>query len=112
MPARGGAIVTVTVRQSVITVTRGDAPKVRGGSWGTAESSFWKRLQTVLNANSHGTLRWIKTCPAKDGHLTGAPFYLTNAKRTRFVHDGQYAIRCPAEDYNAGRAVVLEYHTA
>lgn len=102
---------TIRWSENSLTVRRGTAPRVRGGTWGTAESAFWAKLKTALNQD--GALPvWIKTCPGKDGHLTGAPYYLTNKPRSRFVYDPSYAIRCPAEDYNAGREVRLSYAAA
>lgn len=93
-------------------VTRNGNGRIRGGTWGTDESAFWARLKIALNARPDGRGPWIKTVPAKDGHMTGSPYYLTNKQRTRFLHDGRYAIRNVAEDYNAGLEVKLDYVTA
>lgn len=82
-----------------------EAP-VRGGTWGTAESAFWGRLRDAANAVGVDP-HLVRRCPAKDGHLTGAPYYLTTRSRGLAIWDGKYAIRSAAEDFNSGVVVEL-----
>jgi hypothetical protein len=104
----------IEIQGNTIEVRQGTPDeKIRGGTWGTAESAFWRKLRTALNDGAAFfpffpfTPRWVKTNPQKHGHLTGAEHYLTTHRRDVAIYDPSYAVRCPAEAFNDGRTVLL-----
>lgn len=95
---------TVTVTAS----TPGE--RVRGGSWGSLDSAFWGRLRDLVRDpvfDRPARREWIRACPGKDGHLTGAPYYLTRRDRSECIHDPYYAVRSAGESFNNGESVTL-----
>lgn len=72
------------------------------------ESAFWYRLKRHCQAAG---LDVVKKAPAKDGHMTSAPFYLRERKGAFAIIDGYYAIRSPHLEFNLRQPVPLEYHT-
>jgi hypothetical protein len=93
-------------------VTRCDSPKVR------TESAFWHALKNELNARriADGAQgQWRKVRPERGGYgLTSMPYALhmygsaRHRRQQAMIYDGQYAIRCPREEYNMGATVRLE----
>ncbi len=75
----------------------------------TSESAFWYRLRNHLRARGHDV---IKKCPARDGHMTSAPYYLRDRKGAYAISDGYAAIRSPHTEFNAYEPVYLTYHQA
>lgn len=89
-------------------VTRGDATKVRGGSWGSAESAFYARLRDVLRAEEEEDV--IRQVPENDGHMVSAAYYIRDRRgRYCYLH-GKHQIESAAEVYNNGGTVQLERH--
>ena len=81
--------------------------RVRGGSRGSHESAFWKRVLETARA-TWPSIKWVKAIPGNDGHLTSAPYYVTSADRKIHIFDGAYAIRDVASDFNKGNNPRLE----
>ncbi len=106
-----------------LTITRGTFPKIRGGTWGTAEAAFWKRLRDTLNETEDTgaregrwtrreaqRARWRRVNPQRHGHMTGSRYMLLDQGNRRCIHDvDSYAVRDPAEVYNQGGRVRLAY---
>jgi transcription initiation factor IIE alpha subunit len=68
------------------------------------ESAFYYKLKRVL-LNSDEDL--VKKCPAKDGHLTSAPYYLRDRKGAYCYYDEFHAIRDIARDFMKNGSVEL-----
>ena len=69
-----------------------------------SESALFYALRNALQAQGRDC---IKKCPGKDGHLTGAPWYVRARDSKWCVYDGDYAIRDAAKDLNAARTLTL-----
>ena len=101
---------------SGVTVIRGtrpsathDSPRVRN------DSAFWYAVRNALNAARTGAGTWRKINNrglGKRGALTGMPYALAFSDELTFLVDHDYAIRCPAKEYNAGLAICLSFHYA
>ncbi|MDO8705369.1 MAG: hypothetical protein Q7J84_10530 [Sulfuricaulis sp.] len=77
------------------------------------ESAFWYALRNAMNAARTGKGAWRKINNAglsKRGALTSMPYALEFSVDKALLVDNDYAIRCPAKDYNAGLAVCLSFH--
>ena len=104
----------VQADSSGVTVIRGtrpsaahDSPRVRN------ESAFWYAVRNALNAARTGAGTWRKINNrglGKRGALTGMPYALEFSVDHTLLIDNDYAIRCPAKEYNAGLAVCLSFH--
>lgn len=96
--------ITRSGRGGYLSITRDGGPRVRGGTWGTGESSFYRAVRDALRADGEDVIRQV---PAKDGHMHGAPYYIRDRRgRYCYLHD-RYAIEDAAERYNNGEAVTL-----
>ena len=80
----------------------------RSGYSGCADSGVFYAVQRILNARGYDL---AKGTPGDHGHLTGEPYYLYPRKRGKgphiYIHDGGYALRCAAEDFNKFGTVTL-----
>jgi hypothetical protein len=96
-----------SIRGSVCEVVRekGD-PKLRGGTWGSAESQFFHRLRNVLRGQGHDV---VQRRMQADGHMMGDEWsqYLRERKWAWCVVDEQWAIRDVAKEFNEGGKVSL-----
>jgi hypothetical protein len=70
----------------------------------TNESALWYKVKCMLNKRGYDL---VKKEPAKDGHLTGAPYYLRDRKDKFCFHDEMYMIRNIAKDFNHNGKVEL-----
>jgi hypothetical protein len=71
------------------------------------ESGFWFMLKHAMKRQGHDM---VKKAPAKDGHLTSAPYYLRDRKGRYAIHDGQYMLRDLAADFRLKIPVYLEIY--
>ena len=78
--------------ENTITVYRGDSPKYYN------ESLLWAHIRDEIN--SSGLFDVIKKCPAKDGHLTSAPYYIRERSGKFALTDDNYALRMLYDDFN------------
>lgn len=88
-------------------VSRGAAKKIRGGSWGSPEASFYRELRDALRGIGEDVIRRV---PEKDGHMTSAPYYIRERKGSYCYWHERHQIESAAEVYNAGGTVLLERH--
>ncbi|HUV84125.1 MAG TPA: hypothetical protein VMV86_00355 [Methanosarcinales archaeon] len=83
---------------AIVIIYRGNSPKYY------SESLLYAHIRN--NINDSGLFNVIKKCPAKDGHLTSAPYYIRERKGKWCLFDYMYAIRMLYEDFNAGKCVL------
>jgi len=82
-----------------VTVHRGDSPKYCN------ESLLWAHIRDEINAS--GLFDVVKKCPAKDGHLTNAPYYIRDRKWEWCLHDPDAAIRGLHREFNHGKCTLV-----
>ncbi len=71
-----------------------------------SESLLWYRIKQILNDAGFDV---IKKCPAKDDHLTSAPYYIRDRKHRFCLFDDNHQIRSLTEVFNAFEEVRLTY---
>ena len=69
------------------------------------ESLLWYYAKQILNEKYNYDL--IKKCPASDGHLTSAPYYLRDRKDKFCLHDELHQVRDLAKDFMNNGVVSL-----
>ena len=70
-----------------------------------SESRLWYRIKQALIARGHDV---IKTCPAKDGNLTDAPYYIRERGSAWALYDNEYMIHDMAEAFNRNGGITLQ----
>jgi len=97
------------------TVIREDVPRASMvGARVRNESAFWYAVRSAINAARTGTGTWRKVNNrglCKRGALTSMPYALEFSLDRTLLVDNDYAIRCPANAYNAGEGVRLQFFT-
>lgn len=61
------------------------------------ESTFYYRVVNALRELGYDVVRQV---PSKDGHLTGAPYYIRQRKRKWALFHNEYAIESAHEEFN------------
>ncbi len=72
-----------------------------------SESLLFYRIKQILNDAGFDV---VKKCPAKDGHLTSAPYYIRDRKGRFCLHDEYYQIRSLTDVFNSFEDIKLKYH--
>lgn len=70
------------------------------------ESAIYYRIKQILNDAGFDV---IKKNPQKDGHLTGAAYYIRDRKHRFCLFDDDYAIRFLTEPFNSFEEIRLQY---
>ena len=71
------------------------------------ESTLYHKIRRILKDAGFDVVRQV---PAKDGHLTGAPYYIRDRKHRFCLFDECYAIRLLTDVFNDFERVELIYH--
>lgn len=99
--------VTLGEDACVVEREKGD-PKMRGGTFGTAESQLYHRMKKVLNAQGHDL---VQRRTQADGHMYGCEttHYLRDRKWRFCIVDGNWAMHEDAvHSFNTdGKAVFM-----
>ena len=72
-----------------------------------SESLLYYRIKQILNDAGYDV---IKKCPAKDGHMISAPYYIRDRKHRFALLDDYYAIRFLTEPFNDGSEIRLTFN--
>lgn len=70
------------------------------------ESTLYYKIKKIFLDAGYDVVRQV---PEKDGHMTGAPYYIRDRKGRFCWIDNNYAIRSLTEPYNAGEEFTLMY---
>lgn len=68
------------------------------------ESTFYYYVVQQLRNQGYDVVRQV---PSKDGHLTGAPFYIRERKGEWALFHNEYAIVSAHEEFNKRRSIRL-----
>ena len=106
-------IVRLTSNECIVERTDDHREKFkRSGYSGSADSAVFYNVQKILNQRG---FQLSKGKPGDAGHLTGMPYYLYPRRRSKgpqiCISDKNYAVRCPAEDFNKFGVVTLNVDT-
>jgi len=71
------------------------------------ESTLYYRILQIFKDAGYDVIRQI---PAKDGHLTSAPYYIRDRKRRFCWFDEHHQIRKLNEDFNEGKTIRFVYY--
>ena len=72
-----------------------------------SESLLYYRIKQILNDAGYDV---VKKCPAKDNHLTSAPYYIRDRKHRFALMDDYHQIRLLTVPFNNGRGIRLTYN--
>jgi len=70
------------------------------------ESTLYAAIRDILNDAGFHVVRQV---PAKDGHLTSAPYYIREYRNKWCLFDELHQVRFLHEAFNAGKEITLRY---
>ena len=71
------------------------------------ESTFYYHVVQQLRNLGYDVVRQV---PSKDGHLTGAPYYIRERKGTWALFHDRYALELAHAEFNAGSVRLTKYN--
>ena len=89
------------VDTKAVSFERGNSPKIY------KESTLYYRIKNILKNAGYDVVRQV---PAKDGHMTSAPYYIRERRGKWCLFDDAHQIRSLTEPFNAGETITLTFN--